>query len=198
MHACFTHTCLFRQVRLSFNRTPSWLNFKKKTGPPTAGLLYQPQISRPQEIIEEVWHGIVLTAAATVRERELAFRQARLPVKMGGMGITSMEQVRPAAWVGSWALTWPTLRRLHAPFGSVLITAPTAGSDFAELQQCHGDLLARHERVARVYTVYDRIILDRTRDMEPHFQFHPPGLTPREELLPLTAFERPHEFHEHA
>ena len=34
--------------------------------------------------------------------------------------------------------------------------------------------------------------------MEPHFRFHPHGLTPREELLPLTAFERPHEFHEHA
>ena len=136
-----TNTSL--QVQLCILRycANTQLTYFLRTMPPSVTI---DAARRHDEIIEEVWHGIVQTAAATVRERELAFRQARLPVKLGGMGITSMEQVRPAAWVGSWALTWPTLRRLHAPFGSMNITAPTAGSDFAELQQCHGDLLARH------------------------------------------------------
>jgi hypothetical protein len=190
-----TNTSL--QVQLCMLRycANTQLTYFLRTMPPSVTI---DAARRHDEIIEEVWHGIVLTAAATVRERELAFRQARLPVKLGGMGITSMEQVRPAAWIGSWALTWPTLRRLHAPFRSMLITSPSAGRDFKELQQCHGDLLARHTRVAKVYAEYDRIVLDWTRDLEPHFRFHPQGLTPREELLPLTAFERPHEFHEHA
>ena len=158
---------------------------------------------RHDAIIEEALHGIVLTAAATVRERELAFRQARLPVKMGGMGITSMERIRPAAWVGAWALTWPTLRRLHPPFQAILIAEPATterplSREFAELQQCHGDLLARHERLEKVYAEYDRTIYDYTRDLEPSFQFHPPNLTRREELLPLTAFEAEHEYHSHA
>ena len=55
------------------------------------------------------------------------------------MGISSMEEIRDAAWVGSWALTWPTLRRLHSPFKEVLIAVPSAEGfeqtrDFKELQ----------------------------------------------------------------
>ena len=155
------------------------------------------------EIIEETWHAMLRTTSASQRERGLAFRQARLPVDMGGMGITSMEEIRDAAWVGSWALTWPMLRQLHAPFQEVLIAAPSTEGfeqtrDFTELQRCHGGLLARHRRVQRIYREYDNEIKEYTRRGDEDFQFHPAGLTPSEELLPLTAFEMEHEYHKHA
>ena len=45
---------------------------------------------------------------------------------------------------------------------------------------------------------YDGKIKEYTRRGEECFQFHPTGLTPSEQLLPLTAFEADHEYHKHA
>jgi hypothetical protein len=190
------------QVQLSILRfcANTQLTYFLRTMPPSVTI---DAARKHDEIIEETWHAMLRTTSASQRERGLAFRQARLPVDMGGMGITSMEEIRDAAWVGSWALTWPMLRQLHAPFQEVLIAAPSTEGfeqtrDFTELQRCHGGLLARHRRVQRIYREYDNEIKEYTRRGDEDFQFHPAGLTPSEELLPLTAFEMEHEYHKHA
>ena len=41
---------------------------------------------------------------------ERALKQARLPVNMGGMGLTGAEDIRNAAWVGTWALVTRPIR----------------------------------------------------------------------------------------
>ena len=66
------------------------------------------------------------------------------------------------------SVIWPSLRRLHVAFKEVLIAAPSKEGfeqtrDFAELQRCHGGLLARHSRVQRVYKEYDGKIKEYTR-----------------------------------
>ena len=40
----------------------------------------------------------------------VAVQQARLPVRMGGMGLTSAMDIREAAWVGTWALVTRPIR----------------------------------------------------------------------------------------
>ena len=111
------------QVQLSILRfcANTQLTYFLRTMPPSVTI---DAARKHDEIIEETWHAMLRTTSASQRERDIAFRQARLPVDMGGMGITSMEEIRDAAWVGSWALTWPMLRQLHAPFQDVLIAAP--------------------------------------------------------------------------
>ena len=71
-------------------------------------------------------HRIVLTGPATAGERARAVAQARLPVRLGGLGLTSMVDVTPAACVGSWALCWGPLQRLcpHL-FGALDLSAPS-------------------------------------------------------------------------
>ena len=64
------------------------------------------------DLIEEAFHKIVASAAGSASQRARAARQARLPVKHGGMGLTAMESIRDAAWVGTWALVWTPLREL--------------------------------------------------------------------------------------
>ena len=57
-----------------------------------------------------------------------ALKQAQLPVRLGGLGLTSAERQADAAWCGSWALCWarlqrffPTLRR-GVPLGGPLLS----------------------------------------------------------------------------
>ena len=68
------------------------------------------------------------------------------------MGLTSMESIRDAAWVGTWALVWTPLRELHEPFRAVDITRESDRefqqlSIFAELQAAHASLMTRYETV---------------------------------------------------
>ena len=51
----------------------------------------------------------------------MALAQARLPVKLGGMGLTSMEAIRGAAWIGTWpgALLASTARHARYQYGQV-------------------------------------------------------------------------------
>ena len=73
-----------------------------------------------------------------------------------------MEAIRDAAWIGTWALVWRSLRRLHVPFRTIDITdeSPQQLSIFTELQQCHASLLARHDTLAAIYAGYDRHVYD--------------------------------------
>ena len=50
--------------------------------------------------------------AASEAERSRAVAQARLPTRMGGLGLTSQAAIAPAACVGSWALVWRRMRDL--------------------------------------------------------------------------------------
>ena len=50
---------------------------------------------------------------------------------MGGMGLTGAEDIRGAAWVGTWALVTRPIRELHRPFADLDVsTAP--GECFAQ------------------------------------------------------------------
>ena len=75
------------------------------------------------------------------------------------MGLTSMEAIRPSAWVGTWALVWEPCRRFHEPFRSLDIT-DTAQPVFAEVQSAHADLLVRHKRVTAAYDGFDKKVFD--------------------------------------
>ena len=73
-----------------------------------------------------------------------ALKQARLPVNMGGMGLTSAEDIRGAAWVGTWALVTRPIRELHRPFADLDVsTAP--GECFDELREAHTQLVSNHD-----------------------------------------------------
>ena len=51
--------------------------------------------------IATAFHRILGSESGSLAQRERALRQARLPVNLGGMGLTSMEKsIRGAAWDG--------------------------------------------------------------------------------------------------
>ena len=145
-------------------------------------------------LIASAFHRIVGSEAGSPAQCERALRQARLPVKLGGLGLTSMAAIRRAAWVGTWALVWTPLRQLHAPFRAVDITAESAAdfqqlSIFTELQDAHSTLLDDYDYVARTYEQYDRQVFDYCKEGLAHFRFHPDGLPDRDTLLPLACFD---------
>ena len=150
--------------------------------------------------IASVWHAVVGTAQATPAERRRAERQARLPVKLGGCGLTAQADIADAACIGSWALTWRPMRRLcpHL-FGAVDITqAPQ--QVFAELRAAHERVLERHRRVAAVYAQWDQKLVywDYDTAGEGHHRFHPDGLADQKELLPLSKFGTDEDYLKHA
>ena len=124
-------------------------------------------------LIASAFHRIVGSEAGSPAQCERALRQARLPVKLGGLGLTSMAAIRRAAWVGTWALVWTPLRQLHAPFRAVDITAESAAdfqqlSIFTELQDAHSTLLDDYDHVARTYEQYDRQVSSTTARRASH------------------------------
>ena len=132
-----------------------------------------------------------------------ALKQARLPVNMGGMGLTSAEDIRGAAWVGTWALVTRPIRELHRPFADLDVsTAP--GECFDELREAHTQLVSRHDltdkcqRSWRTQVVCREVVSPGTAineaKAEPRFRFYPHGLTPAAELLPLAQFSSANEF----
>ena len=150
--------------------------------------------------IARVWHEVVGTAQATPAERSRAVRQARLPVKLGGCGLTAQADIADAACVGSWALIFRPMRRLCPQlFGRVeLETAPQ--QIFAEVREAHARLLERHRRVTGVYEQWDRKseYWDYDTAGEGHHRFHPDGLAARKELLPLSKFGMDEDYLQHA
>eukprot|EP00966_Prymnesium_polylepis_P144793 3343446-Prymnesium_polylepis.1 len=63
-------------------------------------------------MIEVAFHSTVGTGLGRHAECSRAAQQARLPVRMGGCGLTSQASISGAACVGSWALVWRPMRRL--------------------------------------------------------------------------------------
>ena len=149
------------------------------------------------ELIASAFHNIVVTSTSTAIERRLAEQQARLPVRMGGLGLTEQDAIRPAAWIGTWALVWRTMRQLHAPFAELSIA--THGSDghagsggerslFGELRHAHAKLVGEQARVQREYDRFDTLTYDYDKRGNSHTRFHPTGLPPAHTLLPIDAF----------
>ena len=163
---------------------------------------------RQDELVSEALCGVFGTTGATAMEVELALMQARLPVKLGGCGMTSMEDIAGPACIGSWALCWPRLAHVDSSKRFDLPHAPYAGIDLltseleivAQLREAHRQSLDSHAFVAGEYAALDRRLHDYAFDKEGRQQprFHPDGLVSAEELAPLSAFGTDSEFLTHA
>ena len=167
---------------------------------------------RHDELMADAIVGVIGAATGDERVRSMALRQARLPVKMGGMGLTSMEEIRSAAWIGTYALVWRPVTTLAphlvaastATDGSALpaiqlgvqLESGVDGADgprglppsLRELWSAHGDLLERHRRVEADYLEYDTKVYDFTKEGNAAYRFHPPNLPPANTLLQLAEF----------
>ena len=58
-----------------------------------------------------------------------ALKQAQLPVRMGGLGLTSAARQADASWCGSWALCWARLQRFFPELAGVDAAAGAAAAD---------------------------------------------------------------------
>ena len=140
------------------------------------------------QLIWEAANAIIGTQGATRGERDRARAQLRLPVRMGGMGVTSMVEVAPAARLGTWALCWRPLQRLcPALFGDVDIAKSSAAS-LKELRTVHASLLESWRRTKGIYDSWDKIIFDYDKEGESHHRFHPSHLPARHELVSVAEF----------
>ena len=140
------------------------------------------------ELISVALHKTIGTAAATPAQRARAERQARLPVKMGGLGVTPQAAIADAACVGSWALIWRPMQQLCPQLfaGVELEKAPQPA--FKELRAAKERLMETHRRVAAVHSHWDTTYFDYDKDGEGCSQFHPDGLPKAKELLPLSQY----------
>ena len=140
------------QVLLRFCSNTT-LTFFLRAMPPSVTL---PAAERHDELIDTALYKLVggarVGAAGTCWER--ARKQARLPVKMGGMGLTSAVDIREPAWIGTWALVAGPMRHLHAPFRD-LDVSKAPGSDFDELRAAHDRLKKEHGEIAATWKEWD-------------------------------------------
>jgi hypothetical protein len=144
---------------------------------------------------------IIDTSPATEEEVSRAIRQARLPVRFGGLGITSMEHVAPAACLGSWALVWEPMQRLcPLEFAEIDLAGDAAAklASVAELQEVHKDLTETWRRVKAVWAGYDAKPYDYDKEGKAHYRFHPAHLPVASDLAPLSAFGSTSENLQHA
>ena len=144
------------QVLLRFCSNTT-LTFFLRAMPPSVTL---PAAERHDELIDAALYKLVggarVGAAGTCWER--ARKQARLPVKMGGMGLTSAVDIREPAWIGTWALVAGPMRHLHAPFRD-LDVSKAPGADFDELRAAHDRLKKEHGEITATWKEWD----DKTR-----------------------------------
>ena len=122
-------------------------------------------------------------------------QQARLPVKMGGLGLTAMTDTLDAACVGSWALCWHQMKemcpQLFAHMDIVAYPLPA----FKELRAAHATLQTTRRRMDAIYREIDAAYYDYDKAGEGHTQFHPEHLPPAHKLEPLTAYSERSKFH---
>ena len=117
---------------------------------------------------------------------------------MGGLGVTSMVEVAPAARVGSWALCWRPLQRLCPRlFGEVDISASEAPS-LVELRAVHAQLMEQWRRTQGVYGDWHHNVFDYDKEGESHLRFHPQHLPARHELLTVAEFAFESDYLQHA
>ena len=149
-------------------------------------------------LIARAFHCIVGTAQASEGQRSRAAEQMRLPVRMGGLGVTSQAAIQPAAVIGTWALCWRPLQQLSPQLFADVDIATSKLPALRELQRAHEDMLARHERIDKAFKLWDNTYYDYDKEGEGHTRFHPSGLPPRKKLLPLSEFGSTSEYLQNA
>ena len=148
--------------------------------------------------VARVWHQVVGTAQASPGERSRAERQARLPVRMGGCGLTAQAGIADAACVGSWALIWRPMQRLCPQHFACVEIELAPEPVFVELRAARARLMQAHKRTAAVYKQWDVNNYDYDTAGEGHARYHPDGLAEEKELLPLSQFGTDDEHLQHA
>ena len=134
-------------------------------------------------LIIRAFHRIVGTSGGTLGERTRAEAQARLPVRLGGMGLSSMASLIAAARIGTWALCWRPMQQLLPQHFAGVNLATSELPSHRELRTMHADLLTAHRRVAETYAAFDDVY-DYDKTGASHPRFYPPGLPPAAKLLP--------------
>jgi hypothetical protein len=156
--------------------------------------------ARHDELIAAAFHDIACSHPAGPLRRDLALKQARLPVKMGGMGLTSMVSISPAAVVGTWTLCWETLQRLcpQVVRGIDLGGPPNdLPPSLAELAGTRAELVEQHAAVASQYAAASKCVCH-DKHGAGYAVSHPFGLPETETLLPLSEYGSESEHLQHA
>ena len=154
-------------------------------------------------------------AVAAVAAR--ALKQARLPVRLGGLGLTSAEGQADAAWCGSWALCWSRMQRFFPALAAIDLTtaAPRAAAAAAaaaapgeatapsprlpslvSLRDAHARLMARRDEVDTAFAGIDAAAAATPvprpgRRVPADLAYHPKGLPPAGALPSLTQMADP-------
>jgi hypothetical protein len=117
--------------------------------------------ARHDELIAAAFHDIACSHPAGPLCQDLALQPARLPVKMGGMGLTSMVSISPAAVVGTWTLCWETLQRLCPQVvRSIDLGGPPDDlpPSLAELAGVRAERVEQHAAVASRYAAASKCV----------------------------------------
>ena len=140
------------QVLLRFCSNTT-LTFFLRTMPPS---VTQDAAREHDRLMEEALYALVggSRVGRNSPRWRVAVQQARLPVRMGGMGLTSAMDIREAAWVGTWALVTRPIRELHEPFRD-LDVALAPGERFDELREAHKRLRAVRDEVGKTWREWD-------------------------------------------
>jgi hypothetical protein len=143
---------------------------------------------RHDVLISAAFEAIVNVHQATQAERSRARRQARLPVRMGGLGLSAQSELAPAACVGSWALCWRPMQQLcPREFADLdLVSMRTEACE--ELRVAHATLVEEGRRVRATWAAFDRVPFDYGKDGEPRFRYHPAYLPAEGRLEPVSGF----------
>jgi hypothetical protein len=147
---------------------------------------------RHDALIQAAFFSIVrLISLAGELRRDIALAQARLPVKMGGMGLTSMTQIRPAAVVGTWALCFePLVRMCPQAAGGLNLGGPTADLSpcLRELVSVHSTLVEAHGAISRRYAGRASGFASYDVHGRGYKRYSPFGLPPANTLIPVSEF----------
>ena len=105
-------------------------------------------------------------AQANGGEQQRAEAQARLPVRLGGCGLTAQASIADAACVGSWALVWRPMQLLCPQLFGGVDLATAKQEAFVELQRAHARLMEGNASITGAGEAWDRDIYDYNKDGE--------------------------------
>ena len=151
--------------------------------------------ARHDALVEECLFRMLGSTSATATERSRAIQQARLPVKLGGLGLTSMQATQDSAVVGKWALCMWQMRRLCPQiFAHVdLATCPLPAAQ--ECRSAHKRLQDKWRRMDATWREVDTSYYDYDKFGEGHAAYRPPHLPGQHKLEPITAYNHASKFH---
>ena len=160
-------------LRHCANSAPShWLRLMSPASTARAALLHD-------NMIDAALTDILCCPCASPDQLRRAISQARLPLSdFGGLGLTSASAIRHAAYVGRFASTWASTRALFPSLRHLDLATSSLASVVAlrhSLDHLHRCL----DTVESHYSSWDRAPHDYSTFGDKKFQFHPPGVAPR-------------------